>query len=68
MYKKALWLRNNASNFVAQFVDSTIFIFLAFYSLCQGVGSNVTFLLGLIIPSGLPELRKSKKVRIAEYF
>jgi len=29
--EKMLWLRNNGSTFVSQFVDSTIFTFLAFY-------------------------------------
>lgn len=50
MGKKALWLRNNASNFVAQFLDSTIFIFLAFYAFSKPFGENFTFLFGLIIP------------------
>ena len=50
MHKKALWFRNNASNFVSQFFDTFIFITLAFYALDKPVGYNVTFLLGLIIP------------------
>jgi len=50
MHKKALWFRNNASNFVAQLVDSTVFIFLAFYSFGDSFDGNLTFLLGLIIP------------------
>ena len=29
--KKHLWLRNNASTIVSQFIDSVIFIFIAFY-------------------------------------
>jgi len=48
--KKALWLRNNLSNFVAQFLDTTIFITLAFYALNKPFGDNFAFLLGLIIP------------------
>ncbi len=50
MHKRALWFRNNASNFVAQLADSAVFIFLAFYSAGQGVGGNVSFLFGLIMP------------------
>lgn len=48
--KKRLWLRTNGSNFVAQFVDTLIFMTLAFYALSLPFGDNFTFLLGLIIP------------------
>lgn len=48
--KKALWLRNNVSNFVAQFADTAIFMTLAFYSFERGFGTNVSFLISLIIP------------------
>ncbi len=50
LHKKALWLRNNLSNFVSMFVDSLIFIFLTFYSFSHGLGDNLSFLFGLIIP------------------
>ncbi len=50
MGKKALWLRNNASNFVAHFFDTGIFYFIAFYSLEKSFSSNLFFLVGLIIP------------------
>ncbi|MBI2588905.1 queuosine precursor transporter [Candidatus Saccharibacteria bacterium] len=50
LHKKALWLRNNLSNFISMFVDSLVFIFLAFYSFSHGLGDNLTFLFGLIIP------------------
>lgn len=50
LHKKALWLRNNLSNFVSMFVDSLVFIFLAFYSFQYGFGNNLGFLFGLIIP------------------
>ena len=50
MRGRALWLRNNASNFVSQLADSVVFLTLAFYSFGQSVGSNVGFLLGLILP------------------
>lgn len=48
--KKALWFRNNASNFVSQFVDTTVFMFLAFYSFDKGFESNIGFLFSLILP------------------
>jgi uncharacterized integral membrane protein (TIGR00697 family) len=47
---RALWLRNNVSNFVSQLADSTLFLTLAFYAAGTGFGANVSFLLGLIIP------------------
>ena len=50
MKGKALWLRNNLTNFVAQFVDSAVFIILAFYSLHETLGTNMSFLISLIIP------------------
>ena len=50
MKHKALWFRNNASNFVSQLADSTVFISLAFYSLSDSLGSNASYLIGLIAP------------------
>lgn len=48
--KTKLWLRNNASNFIAQLIDSTVFIFLAFYAFDKSFESNIGFLISLIIP------------------
>ena len=48
--KKALWFRNNASNFISQFVDSALFLSIAFYAFNQSIGSNVSFILSLLIP------------------
>lgn len=48
--KKALWFRNNASNFSSQFVDTTVFMFLAFYSFDKSFDSNIGFLFSLILP------------------
>ncbi len=48
--KKALWFRNNASNFIAQFIDTSLFMSLAFYSLDRSTGTNIAFLTSLIIP------------------
>lgn len=47
---KALWLRNNLSNFSAQLIDTVVFISLAFYALDKPFGANAAFLIGLIIP------------------
>ena len=48
--KKALWLRSNLSNFISQFIDTFIFMFLAFYAFNKSPGDNFTFLFSLIIP------------------
>ena len=48
--KSKLWLRNNVSNILAQFIDTVVFMFLAFYALNQSVLSNVQFLSSLILP------------------
>lgn len=48
--KKALWLRNNVSNFASQFIDTSIFMFLAFYAFDKGFGDNFAFLSSLILP------------------
>lgn len=45
-----LWLRNNVSNFVSQFIDTTLFITLAFYALGRPFFDNTSFLISLIIP------------------
>lgn len=50
MKGKALWFRNNISNFVAQFLDTAIFMFLAFYALSRPFGDNIGFLWSLILP------------------
>jgi uncharacterized integral membrane protein (TIGR00697 family) len=43
-----LWLRNNASTIVSQFIDTTIFMFAAFYGAASGF--TVAFIFSLIIP------------------
>lgn len=50
MNGRGLWLRNNVANFISQFFDSAVFLSLAFYAVSDSVGSNVTFLAGLILP------------------
>lgn len=47
---QALWLRNNLTNFVAQFADSAIFLSLAFYALNQTFGANLSFIWSLLFP------------------
>lgn len=48
--KNKLWLRNNASNIISQLVDTTLFMFIAFYAFDKGFGDNSSFLISLIIP------------------
>ena len=48
--KKSLWLRVNISNFAAQFVDTVVFMTLAFYAFNQPFGQNAAFLVSLILP------------------
>jgi len=50
MGKKALWFRNNVSNFVSEFIDTVIFMSLAFYAFDKSVMNNVLFLTSLILP------------------
>jgi uncharacterized integral membrane protein (TIGR00697 family) len=45
-----LWLRNNISNFISQFIDTAIFMTLAFYAFDQSPTANVTLLVGRILP------------------
>lgn len=50
LWNYGLWFRNNVSNFISEWVDSIVFIFLAFYSLQQWLWPNVNFLFSLILP------------------
>lgn len=45
---KFLWLRNNLSTIVSQFIDTTIFMFLAFYKMSDKF--DAAFVWSLIIP------------------
>lgn len=45
---KYLWLRNNASTVVSQFMDTTIFMFIAFYHVTPKF--DAPFIFALIIP------------------
>ncbi len=48
--KKRLWFRNNLSNFISEFVDTVVFMSLAFYALDKSFESNTAFLISLILP------------------
>ena len=48
--KKRLWLRTNVSNFLSQFIDTSVFIILAFYAVGHPLLGNMIFLFGLILP------------------
>lgn len=43
--KSSLWIRSNASNIVSLFLDTSIFMFLAFFD-----GSNTMFVWSLVLP------------------
>jgi len=48
--KSRLWLRTNISNFISQFIDTSVFMILAFYTFGDSFSSNADFLIGLILP------------------
>lgn len=45
-----LWLRNNVSNFIALFLDTAVFMVLAFWAFNQSFASNYSFIAGITIP------------------
>jgi len=47
---RALWFRNNLTNFIAQFFDAAVFLSLAFYATAQTFGTNVSFIWSLLFP------------------
>ena len=48
--KRKLWLRTNASNFLSEFFDTTLFMTLVFYALNLSFAANFSFLSGIILP------------------
>lgn len=48
--KRRLWLRTNVSNFVSEFIDTAIFMTLAFYAFDKTPSSNVAFLTSIALP------------------
>lgn len=51
---KYLWLRNNASTIVSQFLDTTLFMFIAFYNISPKF--TVVYVFSLIIPYWLVKI------------
>lgn len=50
MGKSKLWFRNNASNFISELIDATVFMTIAFWALDQSAGANISFILSLLVP------------------
>lgn len=48
--KSKLWLRVNLSNLISQFIDTTVFMTLAFYAFDKPFIDNGAFLFGIILP------------------
>lgn len=48
--KKNLWLRTNISNFASEFLDTAIFMTLAFYAFNMSFVGNFTFIAGIALP------------------
>lgn len=48
--EKKLWFRTNVANVLSAFLDTTIFMILAFYALDKSFTSNMIFLFGIILP------------------
>jgi len=56
---RLVWLRNNLSGYAGQFVDSTVFVFVAFYSFNFGFVENMNWLFGIILPLTLAKCMMS---------
>ena len=56
---RLVWLRNNVSNFAGQFVDSAVFVIIAFYSPSMSLAANANWMLGIIIPLTLAKCAMS---------
>lgn len=50
LVRRSLWFRNNLSNFISQFVDTVVFMSIAFYAFNRPFGDNITFLLSIALP------------------
>lgn len=57
--KQGLWFRNNLSNILATFLDTVVFMTLAFYDPTHSFSSNSQFLIGLITPYWLLKVSMS---------
>lgn len=54
-----LWVRNNLSNILATFLDTVVFMTIAFYSPIKNPIDNFHFLLGIILPYWLLKVSMS---------
>ena len=45
-----LWLRTNISNFLSEFLDTALFMTLAFYALDKPLAENLSFILSIGLP------------------
>ena len=50
LHRRVLWLRNNVANFISQFVDSVVFLTLAFWTAGLSFHANAGFIIGLLVP------------------
>src|SRR5258706_9574088 len=48
--KSKLWLRTNVSNFASEFLDTAVFMTLAFYAINQSFTSNFSFIASIALP------------------
>lgn len=50
LWNSKLWFRTNVSNIISEFVDTFVFMILAFYAFDQSITSNFSFILSVWIP------------------
>lgn len=50
LWNSKLWLRTNLSNIISEFIDTFVFMILAFYAFDQSLGGNFSFILSIGIP------------------
>ncbi|HEX8227004.1 MAG TPA: queuosine precursor transporter [Candidatus Saccharimonadales bacterium] len=50
MMRYGLWFRNNVSNIASQFIDSAVFLSLAFYAPKDSLSANLSFIFSLLLP------------------
>lgn len=50
LWNSKLWLRTNLSNIISEFIDTFVFMILAFYAFDQSFSSNFSFILSIGVP------------------
>jgi uncharacterized integral membrane protein (TIGR00697 family) len=50
LWNTKLWLRTNLSNIISEFIDTFVFMILAFYTIDQSFAGNFSFILSVGIP------------------